>query len=86
MIQMFNMILKLKNQSPMISEIVQGREWKLKLSFLDRKSYFSGESLKYKLCYVGTKKIHNIVNHNYTNDTIYITQNEYLKILRNNLI
>lgn len=51
----------------MISEIVQDREWKLKLSFLDRKCYFSGESLKYKLCYVGTKKIHNIVNSKYTN-------------------
>ncbi len=69
----------------MISEIIQNREWKLKLSFLDRKCYFSGESLKYKLCYVGTKKIHNIVNNNYTKDNIFITQKEYFKILKKNL-
>jgi hypothetical protein len=47
---------------------------------------FSGESLKYKLCYVGTKKIHNIVNNQYTNDSIYITQKEYFKILKKNLV
>jgi hypothetical protein len=70
----------------MISKIIQDREWKLKLSFLDRKCYFSGESLKYKLCYVGTKKIHNIVNNQYTNDSIYITQKEYFKILKKNLV
>ena len=86
MTQIFNTILKPKSLFLMISKIVQDREWKLKLSFLDRKCYFSGESLKYKLCYVGTKKIHNIVNNKYTNDTIYITQKEYLKILKNNLV
>ena len=86
MIQTFNTTSKPKSLFLMISKIIQDREWKLKLSFLDRKCYFSGESLKYKLCYVGTKKIHNIVNNKYTNDTIYITQKEYFKILKKNLI
>ena len=86
MTQIFNTTSKPKSLFLMISKIIQDREWKLKLSFLDRKCYFSGESLKYKLCYVGTKKIHNIVNNKYTNDTIYITQKEYFKILKKNLI
>ena len=86
MIQTFNTTSKPKSLFLMISKIVQDREWKLKLSFLDRKCYFSGESLKYKLCYVGTKKIHNIVNNQYTNDSIYITQKEYFKILKKNLV
>ena len=86
MIQLFNTTSKPKSLFLMISKIVQDREWKLKLSFLDRKCYFSGESLKYKLCYVGTKKIHNIVNNKYTNDSIYITQKEYFKILKKNLV
>ena len=86
MIQMFNMILKLKNQSPMISEIIYEREWMLKYSLFNRKCYFSGQSLRFQPCYVGRKKIRSLLSKRYQNDDIWISQKEYLNMIENGMV
>lgn len=86
MIQMFNMILKLKNQSPMISEIIYDREWILKYSLFNRKCYFSGQSLRFQPCYVGRKKIRSLLSKRYQNDDIWISQKEYLNMIENGMV
>ena len=86
MIQMFNMILKLKNQSPMISEIIYDREWMLKYSLFNRRCYFSGQSLRFQPCYVGRKKIRSVLSKRYQNDDIWISQKEYLNMIENGMV
>ena len=86
MIQLFSMILKLKNQSPMISEILYDREWILKYSLFNRKCYFSGQSLRFKPCYVGRKKIRSLLSKRYQNDDIWISQKEYLNMIENGMV
>jgi hypothetical protein len=80
------MILKLENQYKMISEITYDREWILKYSFLNRKCYFTGQSLKFQPCYVGRKKIRSILSKRYQNDDIWISQNEYLNMIKNGVV
>jgi hypothetical protein len=70
----------------MISKIVQDREWKLKLSFLDRKCYFSGQSLRFQPCYLGRKKIRSLLSKRYQNDDIWISQKEYLNMIENGMV
>jgi hypothetical protein len=80
------MILKLENQYKMISEITYDREWILKYSFLNRKCYFTGQSLRFQPCYVGRKKIRSILSKRYQNDDIWISQNEYLNMIKNGVV
>ena len=86
MIQLFSMILKLKNQSPMISEIIYDREWMLKYSLFNRRCYFSGQSLRFQPCYVGRKKIRSVLSKRYQNDDIWISQKEYLNMIENGMV
>ena len=86
MIQRFSMILKLKNQSPMISEIIYDREWMLKYSLFNRRCYFSGQSLRFQPCYVGRKKIRSVLSKRYQNDDIWISQKEYLNMIENGMV
>jgi hypothetical protein len=51
------MILKLENQLKMISDIIYDRKWIFKYSILNRKCYFSGQSLQFQPCYLGRKKL-----------------------------
>ena len=83
---MFNMILKLKNQSPMISEIIYDREWMLKYSLFNRKCYFSGQSLRFQPCYVGRKKICSVLSKRYQNDDIWISKEHYLDMIKNGMV
>ena len=83
---MLSMILKLKNQFPMISEIIYGREWMLKYSLLNRKCYFSGQSLRFQPCYVGRKKIRSLLSKRYQNDDIWISKKQYLKMIKNGMV
>ena len=80
------MILKLENQYKMISESTYDREWILKYSFLNRKCYFTGQSLRFQPCYVGRKKIRSILSKRYQNDDIWISQNEYLNMIKNGVV
>ena len=80
------MILKLKNQSPMISEIIYDREWMLKYSLFNRRCYFSGQSLRFQPCYVGRKKIRSVLSKRYQNDDIWISQKEYLNMIENGMV
>jgi hypothetical protein len=80
------MILKLKNQSPMISEIIYNREWILKYSLLNRKCYFSGQSLRFQPCYIGRKKIRSVLSKRYQNDDIWISKDQYLSMIKNGMV
>lgn len=80
------MMQKLNNQLKMISEITHNREWRLKYSFLNRKCYFSGQSLRLCMCYLGRKKIHNIISKHDNNDDIWISQKEYLNLIKNRTV
>jgi len=80
------MILKLENQYKMISEITYDREWTLKYSFLNRKCYFTGQSLRFQPCYVGRKKIRSILSKRYQNDDIWISQKEYMNMIENGMV
>ena len=77
---------KQNNQSKMTSSILQDRKWSLKYSFLNRKCYFDGQSLQFQLCYLGRKKITNIVNPNYTNDDIWVSKKQFLNMIKNGLV
>lgn len=70
----------------MLSEIIHNRDWKLKYSFLNRKCYFSGKPLRYRFCYLGRKKIHNIISKQNDNEDIWITQKEYLNLIQNQMV
>jgi hypothetical protein len=80
------MILKLESQSKMISEITHNREWTLKYSFLDRKCYFSGQSLRFQPCYAGRKKIRSLLSKRYQNDDIWISKDQYLNMIKNGMV
>ena len=80
------MILKLENQSKMISEIIYDREWTLKYCLFNRKCYFSGQSLQFQPCYVGRKKIRSLLSKRYQNDDIWISQKEYLNMIENGVV
>lgn len=67
----------------MVLKFIQNRDWKLRLSFLKRKCYISGENLRFKYCYFGRKKIRDLFGNKYINDDIWISQTEYLKIIKN---
>lgn len=80
------MILKLESQSKMISEITYDREWTLKYSLLNRKCYFSGQSLRFQPCYVGRKKIRSLLSKRYQNDDIWISKDQYLNMIKNGMV
>lgn len=80
------MIQKLESQSKMISEITYDREWILKYSFLDRKCYFTGQSLQFQPCYLGRKKIRSILSKRYQNDDIWISKEQYLNMIQNGMV
>ena len=70
----------------MILSIVKNREWTLRYCLFDRKCYFTGESLRFKPCYLGRKKIKNIVNPNYENDDIWISKKEYINMIKKGVV
>lgn len=66
----------------MINKILKDRSWSLHFSFLNRKCYISGDTIKFIWAYRGRKKIFNPMLSKYDlNDDIWITQREYLKLL-----
>jgi hypothetical protein len=80
------MILKLENQYKMISEITYDRQWTLKYSLINRKCYFSGQSLRFQPCYVGRKKIRSLLSKRYQNDDIWISKEHYLNMIKNGMV
>lgn len=70
----------------MISDIIQGRIWQLKLSLFNRKCYFTGKNLQYKLCYCGRKQIRDSISSRFLNDDIWLCSKEYLKLLKSNIL
>lgn len=80
------MMLKQNNLSKMTLSILKNRDWSLRFCFYKRNSYLSGKSLQFKLCYLGRKKIINIVNSNYVNDDIWITKKEFLSMIKNGVV
>lgn len=80
------MILKPKNLFTMISDTLYNREWKLKYCFFNRQCYFSGKSLKFQLCYFGRKKIRSILSKRYENDDIWISKDQYIKMIHAGMV
>jgi hypothetical protein len=80
------MISKQNNQYTMISDLIKNRIWQLKLSFFNRKCYFTGQKLQYKLCYCGRKQIKDSISYRYLNDDIWVSSKEYLKLLKSNIL
>jgi hypothetical protein len=70
----------------MVLKLIKNRDWKLRFSLLKRCCYLSGENLTLKYCYVGRKPIKDIFGNKYLNDDIWISQREYLKMLRNDIL
>jgi hypothetical protein len=70
-----------------LEKILSNRLWDLKLSFCKRYCYISGESLRYKICYRGRKKIYSLVSGpKGFDDDIWLSQKEYLSRLSKNHI
>ena len=66
----------------MINKIIKDRTWSLHFSFLNRKCYISGDTIKFIWAYRGRKKIFNpLLSKHYLNDDMWVTQTEYLKLL-----
>jgi len=80
------MIQKQNNQYAMIYSILKNRQWIKKYCFFKRNCYLTGKNLQFKICYVGRRKINNIANHNYNNDDIWISKNEYQNIITFNVV
>jgi hypothetical protein len=66
----------------MVLKFIQNRDWKLRLSLRNRQCYLSGENLRFKYCYFGRKQIRDLFGNRYVNDDIWISQNEYLKMIK----
>lgn len=80
------MISKQKNLLKMISSIIKDRIWSLRYSFRKRNCYFTGQSLWLSPCYLGRKKITNIVNQNYIYDDIWVSKKEFLAMIKNGVV
>lgn len=80
------MTLKPESRLKMISEITYDRKWILKYSFLNRKCYFSGQSLQFQPCYLGRKKIRSVLSKKYENDDIWISKEQYLNMIQNGMV
>lgn len=71
----------------MFKKILSNREWCLKLCLSNRKCYISGKNLWLKYCYRGQKKVKDIVNrNNIIVDEIWLSKDEYYKILSNGIV
>jgi hypothetical protein len=70
----------------MIFDLIKNRIWQLRLSLFNRKCYFTGQSLQYKLCYCGRKQIRDSISSKYLNDDIWICSKEYLRFLRSDIL
>lgn len=70
-----------------MDKILKDRVWNLHFSFLNRHCYISGQNIKWGWAYRGRKKIFNpFISKYYLNDDIWITQNEYLKLISKGVI
>lgn len=66
----------------MWNSILKHRDWKLRLSILNRRCYATGISLKLSLAYRGRKKIHNPLISKYCfYDDVWLSKQEYFKFL-----
>lgn len=66
----------------MIEKILKHRHWTLHFSFLNRRCYISGNSIKWTWSYRGRKKVFNpILSKYYFNDDLWLSQKEYLNLL-----
>lgn len=79
-------MLKQNNQYIMIWSILKDRIWSQKYCLSKRNCYLSGESLKFKRCYLGRKTIKNIANSHYQNDDIWISKKQYSDILKQEMV
>jgi hypothetical protein len=70
-----------------LEKILNNRLWDLRLSFIKRYCYITGDSLWLKLAYRGRKKIYSLAYGPYSiNDDMWLSQKEYLYRLSKNQI
>jgi hypothetical protein len=70
-----------------LEKILSNRVWDLRLSFINRCCYISGDKLWLKLAYRGRKKIHSLAyGPQSLNDDVWLGQKEYLYRLSKNHI